>query len=118
MNSGKNGITSLAPIKTALIKRVRVSTQAVHVRFDDGRSLSLPLAWYPRLVHGSHSERNTFELIGGGEGVHWPLLDEDLSAAGFLAGRASGEAASSIKRWLKSRRSTRRPRRPAAAKHK
>jgi hypothetical protein len=108
MNSEKSGTTSLAPNRTALIERVRVTNKAVHVDFDDGRSIGLPLAWYPRLLHGSQAERNTYELIGSGEGVSWPLLDEDLSAEGFLAGRPSAEEQSSIERWLKGRRSSRR----------
>jgi len=107
MNSEKCGMPSLAPNRTALIERVRVTNKAVQVDFDDGRSIAFPLAWYPRLLHGSHVERNTYELIGSGEGVTWPLLDEDLSAEGFLAGRPSTESPSSVQRWLKGRRSSR-----------
>src|SRR5262245_20909497 len=70
------------------------------VSLSDGRRLSLPLAWYPRLMHGTPAERNHWRLIGDGEGVHWPDLDEDLSLEGFLAGRRSSETRKSLKRWL------------------
>ncbi len=71
---------------------------------SDGRRLSMPLAWYPRLSYGTPAERNNWRLIGGGEGVHWPALDEDLSLDGFLAGRRSQESAASVKKWLAGRK--------------
>jgi len=74
------------------------------VRLDDGRAMSVPLAWYPRLLHGTHQEREDFELIGDGEGIHWPRLDEDISVAGLLAGRCSAETDASLAKWLESRR--------------
>jgi hypothetical protein len=74
------------------------------VRLDDGRSLSVPLAWYPRLLHGTEAERANYELIGEGEGVHWPALDEDVSVEGLLAGRRSAESAASLAKWVQSRR--------------
>lgn len=96
-------MTTSTLIRTALVRKVRVKTDSLVVDFDDGRSLSLPLAWYPRLLHGTARERSTYRLIGRGEGVHWPLLDEDLSAEGFLAGRRSAESEASFKRWRQSR---------------
>jgi hypothetical protein len=72
-------ITS-APNKTVLVENVRVTGDTLIVDFDDGRSVSLPLAWYPRLQHGSSRERNMWKPSGAGRGIHWPLLDEDLSA--------------------------------------
>jgi hypothetical protein len=74
------------------------------VQLDDGRSLSIPMAWYPRLLHGTKSERETFELIGDGEGIHWPELDEDISVEGLLAGRRSAESDASLARWLEKRK--------------
>jgi hypothetical protein len=103
-------ITS-APSKTVLVENVRVTDDTLIVDFDDGRSVSLPLAWYPRLQHGTPKERNTWRPCGAGTGIHWPLLDEDLSADGLLAGRHSGESEASLQRWLK----TRARRRGAAA---
>jgi len=69
----------------------------------DGRVISVPLAWYPRLEHGSPQERDNWRLIGEGEGIHWPELDEDISIEGLLAGRPSGESQASLKRWLAAR---------------
>jgi hypothetical protein len=70
----------------------------------DGRTLSVPMDWYPRLAHGSPRERQRWRLIGGGIGIHWPDLDEDISISGLLAGLPSGESAKSLKQWLASRR--------------
>jgi len=63
------------------------SENAFRVALDDGRELSVPLAWFPRLFHGKPDQRSRWELIGRGEGIHWPDLDEDISVAGLLAGR-------------------------------
>jgi hypothetical protein len=107
-NSGENGMITLAPNKTVLVENLRVTADTLVVDFDDGRSLSLPLAWYPRLQQGTEKERNMWRLNGAGQGIHWPLLDEDLSAEGLLAGRQSGESEASFNRWLKSRTKRRR----------
>jgi len=64
----------------------------------------VPLAWYPRLSHGSEAERTNWRLVGQGEGIHWPDLDEDISIESLLAGRASGESQSSLEQWLRSRK--------------
>jgi hypothetical protein len=82
---------------------VRVTDDALAMELADGRSISAPLVWFPRLLHGSPAERNNPRLIGGGEGVHWPELDEDISVEGVLAGRPSGESARSFQKWLESR---------------
>lgn len=82
---------------------VRLSGDTLTVDLADGRSLSAPLAWYPRLLQGTPTERANFRLIGSGEGIHWPDLDEDISVEGILSGRSSGESPSSFQKWLKSR---------------
>ena len=82
----------------------QVTADSLSVELADGRSLSVPLAWFPRLVHATGDERQHFRLIGGGEGLHWPDLDEDISVEGIVAGRPSGESQSSLQRWLESRR--------------
>ena len=82
---------------------VRVTEDTLIVDLADGRSVSAPLAWYPRLLHGSVAERGNFRLIGRGEGIHWPELDEDISVEGLLAGRASGESPKSFQKWLAAR---------------
>lgn len=66
---------------------VEFSTDAFRVVLDDGRELSVPLAWFPRLLHATPEQRHEWELIGRGEGLHWEELDEDISVAGLLAGR-------------------------------
>jgi len=70
----------------------------------DGRSISVPLAWYPRLWHGTESERANWRLIGRGEGIHWPELDEDISLEGLILGRPSNESQRSLQEWLDSRK--------------
>lgn len=73
------------------------------VVLQDGRSISVPLVWFPRLLHGSQRERRAWRLIGGGRGIHWPELDEDISIEHLLAGFASRESKASLKKWLDGR---------------
>jgi hypothetical protein len=75
----------------------------VTVDLSDGRTVSAPLGWYPRLLHGTPKERANYRLIGNGEGVHWPDLDEDISVENILAGKPSGESLKSFQRWLETR---------------
>jgi hypothetical protein len=87
-----------------LARSVSVTKDSLAVELIDGRTLSVPLAWYPRLQHGTPEERRNCRLIGRGDGIHWPDLDEDISVSGLVAGRPSGESQSSLERWLKARR--------------
>ena len=82
---------------------VLITDDTLTVDLADGRSISVPLAWYPRLGHGTPAERANWRLIGRGEGVHWPDLDEDISVDNLLSGARSGESAQSFTRWLESR---------------
>jgi hypothetical protein len=82
---------------------VHVSDDALMVDLSDGRTVSVPLAWYPRLLHGTTAERGNHQLIGEGLGIHWPQLDEDISVEGILAGRRSHESKDSFEQWLASR---------------
>lgn len=77
-----------------------VSDDALVVELADGRTISAPLAWYPRLLHATKPERDDLRLIGGGRGIHWPDIEEDISVASVIAGRPSQEGAASLKRWL------------------
>jgi hypothetical protein len=86
------------------VQDVRLTSKRLEVILRDGRTLSVPLNWYPRLAHGSSRERQRWRLIGGGIGIHWPDLDEDISISGLLAGLPSGESPKSLKQWLASRR--------------
>jgi len=96
-------MTSLVLERTPNAVAVHVSETAIDVELDDGRRLSVPLAWYPRLFHASPSERNRYELWGSGYAIEWPDIDEHISVEGLLAGRRSGESERSFKRWLESR---------------
>lgn len=84
---------------------VAVSDDTLSVELSDGRTISVPLSWYPRLTHATQEERANWRIIGRGHGIHWEDIDEDISIAGLLAGRPSGESQSSFKKWLGSRRS-------------
>ena len=87
----------------ARAQRVSVSEDTLTVELVDGRTVTVPVTWYPRLSHGSLAERANWRLIGEGEGIHWPDLDEDISIEGLLAGRRSGETQASLRRWFQSR---------------
>jgi len=91
--------------RVTVARQVAVSEDALTVHLADGRTLSVPLSWYPRLWHGTSQERSRWRLIGDGEGIHWPELDEDISVEGLLRGRRSGETERSLKRWLEGRSS-------------
>jgi hypothetical protein len=98
-------MTSSSPTaETVAAKRVRVTEAALVVDLQDGRRVSVPLKWYPRLAEGRPSERRKWQLVGPGIGIHWPDLDEDISVEGLLLGRPSGESAASLQRWRASRR--------------
>jgi len=83
-------MSSLA-INAVLATKVECTEDEIIVHLGDGRRLSAPIIWFPRLANASVAERNVYELIGNGEGIHWPQLDEDISVAGLLAGKPSVE---------------------------
>ncbi len=93
----------MTEIQVARAQRVAVTDDSLTVDLTDGRTISTPLAWYPRLMHGTPQERNNWQLIARGEGIHWPDLDEDLSVVSLLLGRPSGESQNSLQRWLNER---------------
>jgi hypothetical protein len=99
--------TSPSDLRLPFAQDVSVTDDALVVELVDGRTISIPLAWYPRLVHATAEERSHWRFIGRGEGIHWPDLDEDVSVAGLLAGRPSGESQRSLGRWLASRQQAR-----------
>jgi hypothetical protein len=94
---------SLADLKVPQATGVRVTDDTLSVELSDGRMLSVPLAGYPRLLHGTQQERSHWRLIGKGEGIHWPDREEDISVEGLLAGRPSSEIPASLRRWLSAR---------------
>ncbi len=95
--------SSLAETSPPLAQAVRVDENAIVVDLLDGRAVSVPLSWYPRLAHGTPEERSEWELIGRGHGIHWPRLDEDVAVEDLLEGRPSGESQTSLRKWLESR---------------
>jgi hypothetical protein len=83
--------------------RANITDDSLTVVLNDGRSISAPLAWYPRLLHGTLDERKNWRLIGDAEGIHWTDLDEDISIQNLLRGQRSGESQASFEKWLKNR---------------
>ena len=97
-------MSSLAAEREPRARSVGVNEESLTVDLIDGRTLIVPLVWFPRLWHGTAEERKKFEVFGDGTYIHWPDLDEDLTVAGLLAGLPSSEAPQSVKKWLEARR--------------
>jgi hypothetical protein len=95
--------SSTVEAREALATGVAVSEGTLSVELADGRTIAVPLAWYPRLAHSTVDEQGSWRLIGGGQGIHWPAIDEDISVANLLAGQPSAESQSSFKKWLSGR---------------
>ena len=96
--------TSGIDLKDAAAQRVTAGEDSLTVELADGRTIAVPLAWFPRLLHGTPAELANWRLIGSGEGIHWPDLDEDISVESLLAGRRSSETGESLRRWLDARK--------------
>lgn len=86
------------------IEDVKIGSSTITIELSDGRCVSTPLVWYPRLLNGTAKERKNWELIGDGHGIHWPDLDEDLSMDGMLNGRPSFESQKSFQKWIAERK--------------
>src|SRR2546426_3132318 len=106
--------SSVTETSAPRVQDLRVSHKHLEVQLSDGRKLSVPVAWYPRLADRSPTERRDWRIIAAGTDIHWPALDEDISVAGLLAGLPSGESATSLKRWLATRRRLPRKVRPTS----
>jgi hypothetical protein len=108
---------SVVEISIPTAEQVTVTEDTLSVDLSDGRTIAVPLAWFPRLLHATQRERTNWRLIGKGHGIHWTALDEDISVEGLLAGKPSGESQTSFKQWLDRRvsRLTHRPTRPRPA---
>ena len=96
-------ITSSTELREARAQAVKMREDCLVVELLDGRTMTVPLLWYPRLWYGTEKEREHFDLLGDGRYIHWPDLDEDLSISGMLAGHRSGESPESLKKWLAAR---------------
>jgi hypothetical protein len=95
--------TSAAKIDIPNAMNVMVTEDTLTVDLSDGRTISVPVAWFPRLLHATPEERKNWRLIGNGSGIHWHDLDEDISVENLLAGKQSGESQASFKKWLSQR---------------
>ena len=93
--------TSMVNINIPEAVDVAVTDDSLSVDLRDGRTITVPLTWFPRILHGNSTERKNWKLIGNGKGIHWEELDEDISIEGLLAGKASEESQQSFKKWLR-----------------
>ena len=100
MNGTPSAVATFTP---ARIVNVIVTDDTLSVDLEDGRTVSVPIGWYPRLAYGTPAERANFQIIGAGYGIHWPDLDEDLGVEGLLLGQRSTESPTSFERWLQRR---------------
>ena len=98
---------SVVEARVPEVSQVYVSDDELSVELSDGRSLTVPTCWYPRLAFGTSEERANWTIIDAGRGVHWADLDEDVSLEGLLLGQGSQESQTSLKRWLDARRGAR-----------
>lgn len=94
---------STVETEVPIVQNVRVTDDTLGVDLSDGRTISAPLAWYPRVLHGTKKERRNWRVIGKGYGIHWKDLDEDISVENLLLGQASSESQASFEKWLSSR---------------
>ena len=106
-----NGMLSATPtLRLARISHVAVTEDMLSVDLEDGRTISVPIGWYPRLAYGTPAERASFQVSGAGYGIHWPDLDEDIGVEGLLLGKKSSESPASFARWLQARQREDKPR--------
>jgi hypothetical protein len=96
-------LTSTIEFTVPTAQNITITFDALTVDLSDGRSITVPLAWYPRLVNASKSELDNWRFVGKGFGIHWEDIDEDISIEGLLLGKPSGESQTSFKKWLSSR---------------
>lgn len=99
-----NGMLSVTLTLTlARITHVTVTDDMLSVDLEDGRTVAVPIGWYPRLAYGTPAERANFQISSAGYGIHWPDLDEDIGVEGLLLGKKSSESQASFTQWLQGR---------------
>jgi hypothetical protein len=103
MNGTHSATEILAPPRAV---DVMVTEDTLSIDLEDGRTIAVPIGWYPRLAYGAPEERANFQISGAGRGIHWPDLDEDIGVEGLLLGKKSTESPASLARWLEQRRAT------------
>ncbi len=102
-------MTTLTLEAEPLAASISVGHTRLVVDLIDGRSLVIPLEWYPRLMHGSLEERDNWQLLGEGYAIEWPDLDEHIGIEGLIAGRPSSESKRSLEKWLSERKESKQP---------
>lgn len=100
--------TAVVTLELPRAVSLTVTDDTLSVDLEDGRSISIPIVWYPRLTHGTPEERANFQIGGAGYGIHWPDLDEDIGIEGMLLGKKSTESPASFERWLEGRKQKQR----------
>ena len=95
---------SAVEITVPTAQGVRITDDTLSVELSDGRTISVPIGWYPRLARGTPAERANFQISGAGYGIHWPELDEDIGVEGLVLGKRSTESPASFERWLQRRK--------------
>jgi len=99
-----NGMPSVAvTLAVPRVADVTVTEDTLSVDLEDGRTISVPIGWYPRLAHAAPAERLNFRISGAGYGIHWPDLDEDIGVEGLLSGKRAMESPASLEQWLRRR---------------
>jgi hypothetical protein len=102
MNGTHSVTLAIIPVK---ITHVTITDDTLAVDLEDGRTIAVPIGWFPRLAYGTPAERANFQISGAGYGIHWPDLDEDVGIEGLILGKKSMEGQASFERWLQRRRS-------------
>jgi len=97
-------LSAMVTLALARIVNVMITDDTLSVDLEDGRTVSVPIGWYPRLAYGTPAERANFQISSAGYGIHWPDLDEDIGVKGLLLGKRSMESPSSFERWLQRRK--------------
>ena len=100
--NGKHSV--VVTLSLPRITGVSVTDDTLSVDLEDGRTIAVPIGWYPRLAHGNSVERTNVQIAGSGFGLHWPDLDEDIGIEGIVLGKRSNESSQSFEKWLASRK--------------
>ncbi len=95
--------TLSAAVTLSRVVNISVTEDTLSVDLEDGRTIAVPITWYPRLAYGTPLERANFQISSAGYGIHWPDLDEDIGVEGLLRGKKSTESPASFERWLQLR---------------
>jgi hypothetical protein len=97
-----SAIPTTTPARSRIVG-VAVTDDTLSVDLADGRTVAVPIGWYPRLAHATPAERDNHQISGAGYGIHWPALDEDIGVEGLVLGKKSTESRASFERWLQQR---------------